>query len=340
MPQGKDRSAERVGITSSIPVEVLYAAGVQPVDLNNAFITAACAARIVEDAEATGLPRNVCAWIKGIYQTALRDRGMKTIVAVTQGDCTNVRALVDLWRREGKEVIPFSYPYDRDREMLSVSVRKLMRRFGVTRGRVNRMKERLDRIRRKLGALDRLTWKDGKVTGAENHEWIISGSDFRGHPDVFEAGLDSFLASAKKRVGAAGGLRIGVMGIPPIWTDFFDYIESRGARVVYNELARQFALLGPGKDLLDQYLNYTYPYDARGRLRDVRAQIRRRRLDGVIHSVQSFCHHQIEDALLREDLGVATLMVEGDRPAPVDARTRTRIDSFISVLRNVVGKRR
>jgi len=337
MGRGKG-TVERVGITSSIPVEVLYAAGVQAVDLNNVFITGARAARIVEDAEATGFPRNVCAWIKGIHQTALRDRSMKRIVAVTQGDCANVRSLVDLWRHQGKEVIPFSYPYDRDREMLSMSVRKLMRRFGVGLRRVERMKERLDRIRRKLGALDRLTWKDGKVTGAENHEWIISGSDFRGDPDVFETDLDEFLACAKKRSGADGGLRIGVIGIPPIWSDFFDYIASRGARVVYNELARQFALLGPTKDLLDQYLAYTYPYDARGRLRDIRAQVRRRRLDGVIHNVQTFCHHQIEDSILREDLGVPTLMIEGDRPGAVDARTRTRIDSFVLILRNIVKK--
>lgn len=318
----------------------MYAAGAQPVDLNNAFITSERATRIVDDAEAGGFPRNVCAWIKGIHEVALRDRAMKTIVAVTQGDCTNVRALVDLWRREGKEVIPFGYPYDRDRQMLSVSVRKLMRRFGVATGRVDRMKERLDRIRRKLGALDRLTWRDSKVTGAENHEWIISGSDFRGNPDAFEADLDLFLACAKKRDETDGGLRIGVIGIPPIWCDLFDYIESRGARVVYNELARQFALLGPGKDLLDQYLNYTYPYDARGRLRDIRAQIRKRTLDGVIHSVQTFCHHQIEDVILRSDLGVATLMIEGDRPGPVDARTRTRIDSFVSILKNMAGRRR
>ena len=332
MSQRVKREHERIGITSSVPVEVLYAARMRPVDLNNAFINDPEAARTVEDAEELGLPRNVCAWVKGIFEVARRDEKMKQIIAVTQGDCTNVRALVELWRRDGKEVIPFSYPYDRDAELLDVAIAKLRSRFGVTVKEVDRMKARLDRIRCKLRELDRLTWKLDKVNGRENHEWIISGSDFRGDPDAFETGLDAFLKAARKRDAVSPRFRIGLIGIPPIWSDFFDYLEARGARVVYNELARQFALLSPAQDIVTQYLRYTYPYDARGRVRDIRTQVRQRRLAGIIHNVQSFCYHQIEDVVLRENLGVPTVLVEGDRPGALDPRTSTRLDSFLSVL--------
>ncbi|MFH0962405.1 MAG: 2-hydroxyacyl-CoA dehydratase family protein [Planctomycetota bacterium] len=326
---------ERVGITSSVPVEVLFAAGARPVDLNNAFITSGRAREIVEEAEAEGFPRNVCAWVKGIYEAARRDGGMKRIVAVTQGDCTNVRALIERWRAEGKRVIPFSYPYDRDREMLAAAIRKLRGEFGVSQGRAAAMKTRLDRIRRKLARVDRLAWRENKVTGTESHEWIIAGSDFRGDPDAFEKELDAFLAEAGARKPRGRELRLGLIGIPPIWSDFFGYVEERGARVVYNELARQFALLPARRGMLEQYLRYTYPYDSGGRVREIRRAVRERGLDGLIHNVQSFCFHQIEDVVLRARQGVPTVLVEGDKPGPLDARTRMRLDSFLGILRKV-----
>ena len=328
-------SVERVGITSSVPVEVLFAAGVRPVDLNNLFITADDPRGIVEEAEAGGFPRNVCAWVKGIYEVARRDRGLRRIIAVTQGDCSNVRALVERWRRDGKVILPFSYPYDRDVRMLRLGIRKLREAFGVSMRRVTRMKERLDRIRRKLEAVDRLTWREHRATGEENHAFLISGSDFRGDPEGFEREIDAFLRRARRRDADPPCLRIGLVGIPPIWSDFFDYLESQGARVVYNELARQFALLPVRRDLETQYLRYTYPYDAAARIADIRRAIRQRGLDGIIHQVQSFCYHQIEDSVIREKLEVPAVMVEGDRPGPVDARTRLRLDSFIAILRGM-----
>ena len=59
-----------VGITTTIPSEIVYAAGLRPVDLNNRFITSDDPAKMVEDAEHAGFPRNVCSWIKGIYSAA------------------------------------------------------------------------------------------------------------------------------------------------------------------------------------------------------------------------------------------------------------------------------
>ena len=57
-------------MTSSIPVEVLYAAGRVPVDLNNIFITDKDPSALIAQAEEEGFPRSVCAWIKGIFAVA------------------------------------------------------------------------------------------------------------------------------------------------------------------------------------------------------------------------------------------------------------------------------
>jgi benzoyl-CoA reductase/2-hydroxyglutaryl-CoA dehydratase subunit BcrC/BadD/HgdB len=60
---------DATGFTTSIPVEVLIAAGRRPVDLNNIFINAEDPCALVRRAELEGYPRTACAWIKGIYGT-------------------------------------------------------------------------------------------------------------------------------------------------------------------------------------------------------------------------------------------------------------------------------
>ena len=48
----------RVGFTTTIPLEIIIAAGRKPVDLNNIFITSRESGRFIEDAELEGFPRN------------------------------------------------------------------------------------------------------------------------------------------------------------------------------------------------------------------------------------------------------------------------------------------
>jgi len=340
----KDWRGLKVGFTTSIPVEVLVAAGAVPVDLNNVFVTSASPAGLVAQAEQAGLPRTVCGWVKGIYAAALAAEDLAAIIAVTQGDCSNTHALIELFQYQGRRVIPFAYPYDRSQAALAVEVEKLLRIFGVTSGEALEAKRRLGRIRRTLLRVDELTWREGKVSGEENHRFLVSASDFNGDPDRFEAEVEEFLREAEGRLAAPGGLRLGYLGVPPIWEDLYKVVEEAGARVVFNEMQRQFAMLpsveGEGGQesrsaddpLLQQYLRYTYPYDVFTRIEDIRREARRRRLHGLIHYVQSFCFRQMEDLLLRKEAGLPLLTLEGDRPGPVDASTRTRIESFREML--------
>jgi len=341
----------KVAFTTSIPVEVLVAAGAVPVDLNNLFITSPDPSALVAEAERQGLPRTVCGWVKGIYAAALATDDLAAIVAVTQGDCSNTHALIELFQYYGKRVVPFAYPYDRSLPTLRAEVEKLLRIFGVTYGEAAEAKRRLDRIRRKLLRLDELTWKEGKVSGEENHRFLVSASDFGGDPDGFEAEVDELLEEVEGRPGSEEGLRVGFLGVPPIWNDFYRVLEGEGMRVVFNEMQRQFAMLpsveaeegegesSPEEALLRQYLRYTYPYDVFARIADIRAEGRRRRLDGLIHYVQSFCFRQMEDLLLRKEVGLPVLTLEGDRPGPVEATTHTRIESFREMLLLPRGKR-
>ena len=154
---------KKVGITSTVPVEVIYAAGRVPVDLNNLLLRHADPAGLVSRAEAAGLPRNVCAWTKGVYQAAV-EAGIKTVVGVVEGDCSNTRAVMERMVEEGFEVIPFAYPYDRSRRSLEREIGLFAERLGAAPGAVAREKKRLDLVRRTLHEIDTLTWREGKVS--------------------------------------------------------------------------------------------------------------------------------------------------------------------------------
>jgi benzoyl-CoA reductase/2-hydroxyglutaryl-CoA dehydratase subunit BcrC/BadD/HgdB len=89
---------------------------------------------------------------------------------------------------------------------------------------------------------------------------------------------------------------------------------------------------GPAGSLTEQYLRYTYPYSIFERLADIRAETARRRVRGIVHYVQSFCFRQIEDILLRKEIGIPVLTLEGDMPGPLDGRSKIRIQAFVEML--------
>jgi len=324
----------RVGLTTTIPVEVVLAAGLTPVDLNNLFIADPLALARVSQAEAAGFPRTLCAWIKGIYAALMAHPEIQAVIAACQGDCSNTQALGEILAAEGIEVIHFKFPYPRDPEQLAREINDLANRLGADPEAVARMQARLTPLRRQLRRLDRLTWETGQVHGQENFQWLISSSDFASDLTTYEQGLTAFLQEAEQRpVAADGRVRLGFAGIPPIFTDLWPYLEELGAAVVFHEFPRQFSMPYESTDLVEQYLRYTYPYDIEGRLSDLKEAVATRRLDGLVHYTQSFCFRQMFDQYLRDHLDVPLLTIEGDRPTRLDSRTRMRLEAFVDVLR-------
>jgi benzoyl-CoA reductase/2-hydroxyglutaryl-CoA dehydratase subunit BcrC/BadD/HgdB len=324
-----------IGLTATVPVEVLLAAGLEPMDLNNVFITSPDPAARLTEAEHRGFPINCCAWIKGLYATARR-LGIRRVIGVAQGDCSNTHALMDVLASEGVEVIDFNYPFPKDRAALAAALAGLADRLGTTLEAAERHRRRLEPLRAMLAEIDRLAWQEGRVTGEENHLWLIGSSDFGGNPEAYLRAAGRFLAEARARPAAQPRHRVGYIGIPPIAGGLYDFLESRGAAVVFNEFQRQFSMPpageGPAADLVEQYLTYTYPYEVAGRIEDIRRAVLERRLEALVHYVQSFCFRHIQDRLMREALSVPILTLEFDRPAPLDGQSRTRLEAFVEML--------
>jgi len=321
----------KIGFTTSFPVEVVFAAGHIPIDMNNIFISGN-ANNFVEQAEFDGYPRNICSWIKGMYSVA-HDAEMDAVIGVVEGDCSNTHSLMSTLVDKNIDVISFSFPHDKNRNKLAAEIEKLEQYFNVNHTKVDEVKLRLDKIRKKLIYLDELTFKENKITGLENHLWLVNSSDFNGNPQNFEIRLDEFILEATKRESIKTDFRFGFLGVPPIITDLYDFLLEHKVNVVFNEIQRQFSMPYLENDIVDQYLHYTYPYTIFDRLKDIQLEIKNRKLDAVISYSQSFCHRQIDNILIKKYIDIPVLTIEGDQPGELDARTKLRIESFLDMLK-------
>jgi len=321
-----------IGFTTTIPVEVIFAGGYTPCDLNNIFVTDDNPMQYLEKAEKDGFPKSMCNWIKGIYGVVMK-KPVDAVITVMEGDCSNTQALAEILRYKGVRTIPFSYPFDRDREVLQREIEKLKIGFSVKEDRLNMVEKEMYGVRSALEKIDHMTWEEKLVSGYENHLWLVQSSDMLGDYNAYSSMAHDFCEKAKLRTPKEG-VRIGYIGVPPIVPDLYDFIEGVGGHVVYNETQRQFTLPSKAMNLTDRYLKYTYPYGVFARLEDIQAEIDRRKIQGIIHYVQAFCYRAVEDVILRETLGIPMITIEGDLPKPLDSRTKLRIEAFIELLTN------
>lgn len=321
-----------IGITTTVPIEIIYAAGHAPCDLNNVFITSKKPLKFIQEAELKGFPRNICAWIKGIYGVA-HQYNLKTIIAVTQGDCSNTCAMMERLKLEGIEIIPFAFPFDRDPKILTHEIEKLIKKFNTSWNKVQETKAYLDTIRKNIYEIDRLTWQEDKVNGFENHLWQVSSSDFNMNPEKFKKESTNFASKVKQRKKRKEKIRLGYIGIPPIVNNLHNYLEELEGRVVFNEVQRQFTMPSKSQDIVEQYLDYTYPYDVFSKIKDIKKEINKRRIKGIIHYVQNFCFRKIEDDIYRKKLDIPLLTLECDLPGGLSAKDKTRIEVFMEMLK-------
>ncbi|MBN1368180.1 MAG: 2-hydroxyacyl-CoA dehydratase [Dehalococcoidales bacterium] len=325
---------KQIGITTTVPIEVLLAAGYQPVDLNNIFITDPNPDKLVNIAERAGFPLNTCTWIKGIYGVCI-SRKIDTVLCVTTGDCSNTIMLMEVLKLKKLKVIPFAYPEKPDKEKMHQALKNLAESLGTTIEAAEVINARIKPARKAVWKLDELTWRNNQVTGYENHLWLVSSSDFNRDDVTYTGQLDKLVAECRQRLSYPDNwLRLGYIGVPPVFaSDFFNYLEDNEAHVVFNEIQHQFSMPSPGESLAEQYTSYTYPYSIYDRLKDIKKEARKRHLDGIIHYVQAFCHRGIGDIIFRESLGLPMLTLEGNQEFYLTQHIKTRIEAFLDMIR-------
>lgn len=321
----------RIGITSTIPAEVVLAASHTLVDLNNAFIASPDPRALVEYAQKRGFPSSCCGWIRGIYSTVIRDKVVDAVIAVTGGDCSNTNALSETFSIEGIKILPFAYPHRRDRDSLAAELKAFCATLGVTLDDAEHQRRLLEPVRSQLDKLDNLL-STGRICAKDYHNIALSSSDFEGDPVAYMAKVSSALALAENSDYFNRGVKIALIGVPPIVTNLLELLDECGLCVVYDEIPRAFTMPYRDGDIVSQYLAYSYPYGMMARLEDIIAQCRARQVCGIIHYTQTFCFRAIEDIVLRRFCGLPVLTIEGDEPSLGDERLRLRLDSFAEML--------
>ena len=324
---------KRIGITTTVPLEVLIAAGYAPVDLNNILVSAPDPTHYITVAERAGFPLNCCAWIKGIYGICI-EQGLKNVLCVTSGDCSNTIMLMEVLKMKGVKALPFAFPDKPDAAAMKEALQQLSGMMGTNLKAAEKIRDSLASARTLALKLDTMTWRDNKVKGWENHLWLISTSDFNGDVLTFRKDLQKIVEECASRTPfPAAETRLAYIGVPSVFAkELYPYVEKLGARVVFNEVQRQFAMPDPGKSLAEQYSNYTYPYSLHERISDIKQQIVKRRVQGVIHYVQAFCHRGIGDIVLRNAIGLPVLTLEGNADFSLNGHVKTRIEAFLDII--------
>ena len=329
---------KNIGITTTVPAEVLLAAGYQPIDFNNVFIADEHPARLTGIAEKAGFPLNCCSWIKGIYGVCMT-QDIDTVLCVTTGDCSNTAMLMEVLQLAGVRAIPFAYPDQPDAGRMRHALDLLATALGTTLEAAEQVRCELEPARGLAMELDELTWRHNRASGWENHLWLVSASDFNQDHHKYRHQLQEIIGICRQRKPyPSHWLRLAYIGVPSVYgRHLYPYLEGLGARVVFNEIQRQFAMPEPGDSLARQYTNYTYPYSTHQRLSDIATELNRRHVDGIIHYVQAFCHRGIGDIIFRQAIDLPILTLEGNDDFFLNSHVKTRIEAFVDVLQHRRG---
>jgi benzoyl-CoA reductase/2-hydroxyglutaryl-CoA dehydratase subunit BcrC/BadD/HgdB len=324
---------KKIGITTTVPIEVLIAAGYQPLDLNNIFVGDPDPARLITIAEKAGFPLNSCSWIKGIYGVCL-EKSIDNVLCVTSGDCSNTLMLMEVLKLKGLNAMPFAYPGRPDIRQMRKELKKLAASLGTTPEAAEKVRREIQPARSLAFMLDMLSWQENKVSGWENHLWLVSTSDFNGDVPKYRQDLQELLTRCRQRRPYPDDeIRLAYIGVPPVYArELYPFIEKQGARVVFNEVQRQFAMPSGGTTLAQQYSIYTYPYSIHERLFDIKMELKQRRIDGIIHYVQAFCHRGIGDIVFREVINLPLLTLEGNADFFLNTHVKTRIEAFLDMI--------
>ena len=256
------------------------------------------------------------------------------MLCVTSGDCSNTIMLMETLKLKGLNAMPFAYPDRPDAHLMQQALEGLAAALGTTLQAAEKVRKSSSLCRDLALKLDELTWKNNQVSGQENHLWLVSASDFNSDYHKYQRELQALLETCSHRPPYPDSeTRLAYIGVPPIYAgELYRFIEQHGARVVFNEVQRQFAMPEPGASLAEQYTNYTYPYSIHERIKDIKTEIQKRRIDGVIHYVQAFCHRGIGDIVFRSAIDLPVLTLEGNADFFLNNHVKTRIEAFLDMI--------
>jgi len=304
-----------VGITALVPPEIIYASGNVPLDINNNV------------PKSHHVPKDkLCAWTAIWRDLALLGEiKLDKLVVVAGGDCNN--AIVDGEKIEisGIETHYFTYPFDGSVEKMRDEISELISFLGGISN--ERMIETVRNVKNEARLLVERQ-ADGKINSQDAFRMCVNGSDLEGNPY-------SYLEKLKvlENSNTDCDFSVALLGTPPIYSDFHEFLESIGFRVVFDEMPNEFIRHSGSTidEIAGEYAGYTFARNIQYRVKFLIKELKKRNVDGVIHFHQFACHHKLEDPILREILGkegYPYISIEGDLPSLTPQNTKLRLEAF------------
>jgi benzoyl-CoA reductase/2-hydroxyglutaryl-CoA dehydratase subunit BcrC/BadD/HgdB len=242
---------------------------------------------------------------------------------------------MEVLKHKGFKTIPFAYPEQPDIHNMQQTLEDLANTLETTMAAAEEVRRQFESCRKLADKLDRLTWEGNRISGFENHLWLVSASDFNSDHIGFCKQLKELIDEVEKRnCYPENMLRLAYIGVPSVYgKDLYRFTENNGARVVFNEVQRQFAMPKAVNSVAEQYCNYTYPFSIYNRIDDINNELEKRRIDGIIHYVQAFCYRGIGDIIFRDKFNLPILTLEGNDNFYLTRHIETRIEAFIDMLK-------
>jgi benzoyl-CoA reductase/2-hydroxyglutaryl-CoA dehydratase subunit BcrC/BadD/HgdB len=309
-------TVKKIGITALVPPELIFACGAAPFDVNN-----------VIPASRKYPGNKLCAWT-AIWKEMLVNKEIEvdSLVVVAGGDCHN--ALVD-GQKAAMSGIPthfFFYPFDGDPEYLESQLHRLSRFLGDVKS-PEKFKE-IGGLKKQGQLLDKKRC-NGKLSSSDAFRILISFSDLTGDIAGFSRAISDVQENDIEVMN-----RVALIGVPPIFHDFHETAQSLDLQIVFDELPYEFIRHG-GRDIQEitqDYCGYTFARSLEFRIDFLKKELKRRRVDGVIHYTQFACHHMLEDEVLREKLDYPMLTIQGDLPGNTPQQIKLRLEAFREML--------
>jgi len=341
-------------LCSYTPVEIIYAAGFQPVRLS----TNGEPIKVAD-----GYMHNtVCIYVRNILDRALGGYGEGLSAMIFINSCDAMRRLCDIWRYYvGTRFVYFMdlprtatpYNIERYKAILRDFIQALEDRFGVriTEERLRSSIEKTNKMRKLLQRLMALRQVRGEVLTSRDLFPLLLAST-KSNIDLYNQELESFISAVE-----GGGLTTDKVGSKPrvLLTgsvidrvEMVETLESFGIAIVVEDTCTgvrlsDFSIKETGDPLEAIAVAYLRDKMICARMKGLRRRIDylldlmdRYHIDGLISYTLKFCDPELMFyPLLKrvlEERGIPHLHLEGDGTIGGLGQLRTRIEAFVEML--------
>lgn len=309
----------KIGITALVPPEILYAHGHSSLDVNNFVPSSPLKPKV-----------KLCAWTAIWREMIIRKEiELDRLIVVASGDCYN--SVVDGQKVAsfGYPVTYFFYPFDGNLKEMERELEKLSLFLGEEKN--ESIYDKIYELKKKSMELDEKRWK-GEIWGKDLFPLLVSFSDLGGNISTMQKKMEEF----ECRDGIEG-ISIALLGVPPIYCDFHEVAERIGFHIVFDELPYEFIRLrGKNeKEIAHSYASYSFARDLNFRTHLLKNELKKRRVEGVVHYTQFPCHHILEDEILRKELPYPILTIQGDLPQKTSEQIKLRLEAFYEMLEGI-----